>query len=80
MIFVKDLHTHTLQGIKDNPLDIISSHQMEKLLNKGHSRIIAQFDAIQGFETTPLEPPLDMQQVLATYSLVFELPIGLPPT
>ena len=53
---------------------------MEELLNKGHSRIIAQFHAIPGFVNTPLEPPSDMQQVFPTYSSVFDLPTCLPPT
>ena len=53
---------------------------MEKLLKKGHYGVIAQFHSIQGFKTTPLETSLEMEQVFSTYSLVFELPIGLPPT
>ena len=53
---------------------------MEKLLKKDHSNIIAQCNAIQGLETTPLEPHPTMQQVLAHYRQVFEVPTGLPLT
>lgn len=51
---------------------------MENLLKKVHSNIIAQFHAIQGWETTHLDPPSELQQVLDTYILVFELPTVLP--
>ena len=57
MGFVEGSHTHMLQGIKANPLEIISSHRMENILKKGHSSIIAQFNAIHGCKTTPLDPP-----------------------
>ena len=80
IIFVKDYHAHMLQGIKANPQEIINSHHMENLLKKGHSSIITQFHAIQGCETTPLNPSSMLQQVFDTYNLVFELPIRLPPT
>ena len=79
MSFLKDPDTHMLQDINARPPKIISSHHMEKILKKGHSWIISQSYAIQGFETTPLAPLLEMKQLLATYSLFFELPIGLPP-
>ena len=80
MSFVKDSHTYLLQGIKANPLDIISSHHMEKLLKKGHAGIISQLCALQLCETPALDPPSEMQQVLDTYSSVFDLPIGLSPS
>lgn len=80
MSFVKDSHTHTLQGIKANPLEIISSHHMEKLLKEGDCGIIDEFHAIQGLKTTPLEPHRAMEKILAHYSETFEIPIGLPPT
>ena len=53
---------------------------MEKLLKKGHSIIISQFHAIQGYDTTPLDLPLALQQVLDTYISLFERPTRLPPT
>ena len=67
MGFVKDSHTYLLQGIKTNPLDIISSHFMEKLLKNGHSGIISQLHALKLCETPTLDPPSEMQQVLYTY-------------
>ena len=79
MSFVKDSHTHTLYGINDIPPDLISSQHMENLLKEGHYGIISQFYVTQGFETTPLKTLSEMKQVLDTYILVFELPIGLPP-
>ena len=80
MSFVKDSHTYLLQEIKANPADIISSCRMEKLLKKGNSCIISQFHVIQGCETPTLDPPYKMRKVLDTYSLVFEIPRGLPPS
>jgi hypothetical protein len=41
MRFVKDCHTHVLQGIQDGPPKVTSSHRMEKLLKKEHSGIIS---------------------------------------
>ena len=80
MRFVNDFHTHTLQGIKAIPLDIIISHCMEKILKKGHSKVIAQFHVIQGLETTPSKPHPTMQHVLTNYSHDFYLPKGLLPS
>lgn len=54
MSFVMDSHAHILQGIKAIPLEIVSSHHMEKLLKKDHCDIITQFHAIQGLDITPL--------------------------
>ena len=46
----KDSHTHTLKGIQEGSPKIISSHQMEKLLKKDHSRVLAQIHSIQVFK------------------------------
>jgi hypothetical protein len=53
---------------------------MENILKKGHSGIVAQFHAIQAFETPsqPIHP--DMQLVLAKHQSIFETPQGLPPS
>ena len=40
MTFVKESHTHFLQGIKVNPPEVICSHHMEKILKKGHYGVI----------------------------------------
>ena len=53
---------------------------MEKLFKKGHAGISTQLHALQLCDTPTLDPPSDMQQVLDTYSLVFELPTGLLPS
>jgi hypothetical protein len=45
---------------------------MEKLLKKGHSGIIAQFNAIQVVDTPPQEIHLDLQLVLSKHQQVFE--------
>ena len=79
MSFVKDYLTYFIKWIKTNHFYIISSHHMEKLLKKDHSRIITQLHALQGCETLTIAPPSEMQQVLDTYISVFDLPIGLPP-
>jgi hypothetical protein len=57
---------------------VISSHRMEKLLEKGHSGVIAQLHAIQAIET-----PLvlhDLQDLLSKHQMVFSTPQGLPPS
>ena len=66
MIFFKESHTYMLQDINSNHLEIVNSHCMENLLKKGNSSIISQFHAIQGCETTPPDPPSELQQVLDT--------------
>ena len=53
--FTHDSHTYTLKGIHADPPQIISSHSMEKLLKKGYSRIIAQFNAIQVLDSPTQE-------------------------
>jgi hypothetical protein len=51
--FVKDSHIHTLKGHQVGPLVVISSHRMEKLLNKGNFGIIGQLHAIQALDNNP---------------------------
>jgi hypothetical protein len=51
MQFDQEGHQYKFQGITTGSLEIISSHHMEKLLKKDHSRIIAQLHAIQATET-----------------------------
>ena len=45
--FYQKSHIHTLKHIQAGSLEIISSHRMEKLFKKGHSSVVAQFNAIQ---------------------------------
>ena len=61
MSFVNDSHTLLHQGIRVNPPKVINSHRMEKLLKKWRSSIIPQFHAIQGCETTRIDPPSQMK-------------------
>ena len=50
LTFTKNSHSHTLntlKGLQVGSPKIISSHRGEKLLKKGHSSVVAQFNAIQ---------------------------------
>jgi hypothetical protein len=51
---------------------------MEKLLKKGHSRVISKLHAIQATET-PLMLQ-DLQALLSKHQMVFSTPQGLPPS
>ena len=53
---------------------------MDKLLRKGHARIIDQLHALQLCETQTPDPPSEMQKILDTYSSVFDFPTSLPPS
>ena len=59
--FTMDSHTHILKGIFASSPEIINSHQMEKLLKKGHFGIIAHFNAIQDLDNSTLEIHTDLQ-------------------
>jgi hypothetical protein len=78
MQFDQGGHQYKFQGITAGSPKVISSHRMEKLLKKGHSRIIAQLHAIQAKET-PLVPQ-DLQALLSKHQMVFSTPQGLPPS
>lgn len=69
-----------LKGLKVGSLEIISSHCMEKLLKRDHSRIIGQFHDIQAFEDTSHQVHPNLQLVLDKHQQVFEHPQGLPPS
>jgi hypothetical protein len=51
MQFQQEGQQYKFQGIMEGSPKIISSHQMEKLLKKGHSGIISQLHSIQAVET-----------------------------
>jgi len=80
MSFKQNDHMHTLCGLQAGAPSIISSHQMEKLLKKGHYGVITQFNFIQAIKTTILHIHLEMQQVLNCHHQVFENPKELPPS
>ena len=46
IIFTKGEQKHTHKDPTSSSPHIITSHSLEKLLNKGHSNVIAQFDVI----------------------------------
>jgi hypothetical protein len=74
MSFTKDGQKHTLKGLKSSSSKIISSHHMEKLLKKGHSNIISQFNAIQVMETPHRKFTLIYNWSLLNINKVFETP------
>ena len=78
--FLKDSRTQSLKGIQAGPPEVIRSHNMEKLLKRGHSSIIAQLHTVQAMEAIPPSLPPTLQQVLDNHSSVFEIPKGLPPS
>jgi hypothetical protein len=78
MQFDQGGHKHKFQGITAGSPEIISSHRMEKLLNKGHSGVIAQLHAIQATEIPPV--PQDLQALLSKHQTIFSTPQGLPPS
>lgn len=53
MCFTHEGKKCTLKGITSGSPKIITSHRMEKLLKKGHSGVISQFDVIHVVDTTP---------------------------
>ena len=53
---------------------------MEKLLNKGHLGVVAQFNSIQVLEEPTLDIYHDLQLILTKYQQAFETLNGLPPS
>jgi hypothetical protein len=72
MQFDQEGQKHKFQGIIFGSPEIISSHHMEKMLKKGHSRIIAKLHAIQETETPYV--PQDLQSILSKHQEFFPLP------
>jgi hypothetical protein len=64
MSFIQEGHVHNLLGLQEGSPEIVSSHHMEKSLNKGHSGIIAQVNAIQVMDDPTQEIHLELQLVL----------------
>ena len=80
MSFTKEGYKHTLKGLKSGSHEIITSHCMEKLLKKGHSGIIAQFNAIQVVDTSPHKIHPNLQLVLTKHKSIFDTTQGLSPS
>jgi len=80
MSFTQDSQTHTLNGLQAGSPKIINSHRMDKLLKKGHSGIIAQFNTIQGDKYPHPTVHSNLQKVLEKHQQVFGMPKGLPPS
>jgi len=53
---------------------------MEKLLEKGHHGVIAEFNAIQACKPKPVHIHPEIQQILNNHLPVFDKPHELPPS
>jgi hypothetical protein len=78
MQFQQEGQQYKFQGIRTSSPEIISSHRMENLLKKGHSRIIAQIHSIHVVETPFVHP--NLQSILSRHQVVFTTPKELPPS
>jgi hypothetical protein len=78
MPFQQEGKKYQFQGLTVGSLEIISSHLMENILNKGHSSIIAQLHYIQYVETPSVHP--DLQSIISKNQAIFSTPQGLPPS
>jgi hypothetical protein len=72
MQFQHDAQQYKLQRITSGSPKIISSHRMENLLKKGHSKIISQVHSIQAIETTSMHP--DLQCIISKHQVIFSTP------
>jgi hypothetical protein len=80
MILHQEAHTYTLRGLQAGSLEIINSHRMEKLLNKGHHGVNSQFNSIKVTKQALEVVPHSLQHILDKYPKVFEVPTALPPS
>jgi hypothetical protein len=78
--FTKEGHVHTLRRIQAGPLEIVKSHNMEKLLKKYYSNIINQFNALQVMKYPTQEIHPDLEFFLNKHHQSFETPKVLPPS
>jgi hypothetical protein len=69
MQFNQEGHRYKFQGITVGSPEIISSHHMEKMLEKGHSGVISQLHSMQATETPSV--PQDLQTILSKHQVVF---------
>jgi hypothetical protein len=78
MQFKQEGKNYQFQGLTIGSPEIISSHRMENILNKGHSGIISQLHSIQVVETPFVHP--ELQAFLSKNQAIFSTPQGLPPS
>eukprot|EP00252_Welwitschia_mirabilis_P002415 TRINITY_DN1235_c2_g1_i3.p1 TRINITY_DN1235_c2_g1~~TRINITY_DN1235_c2_g1_i3.p1 ORF type:complete len:434 (+),score=40.30 TRINITY_DN1235_c2_g1_i3:1161-2462(+) len=69
---------YVLKGSRDPPVEIVSSHAIEKMVAKGDTAMYMALYSLQGSETTE-ELPIDLQQLLQCFDDVFITSIRLPP-
>jgi hypothetical protein len=62
------------QGITTSSPKIMNSHQMEKLLKKGHFGVIAQLHAIQAVEAPSPTVHIDIQSLLSKHQSIYDNP------
>jgi hypothetical protein len=80
MSFTQEAHPYTFRGLQASSPEIVSSHRMEKLLNKCHYGVISQFNAIHVTEQTSQVVPPSLQRISDKYPKIFEIPVDLPPS
>jgi hypothetical protein len=78
MQFNHEVEQYKFQGITTGSQEIISSHCMEKLLEKGHSDIISQLHAIQATKRPSVSQ--DLQSMLSKHQVVCSTLQGFPPS
>jgi hypothetical protein len=77
MQFQQEGQQYKFQGITLGSPKIISSHHMENLLKKGHSRIIPQLHSIHVVETPSVHP--NLQSILSHHQVIFTTPKAIAP-
>jgi hypothetical protein len=78
MQFQQEDQQYKFQGITIGSPEIINSHRMEKLLKKGHFRVISQLNVIQTVETPSMH--LDLQSIIFKHQTIFSIPHVHPPS
>jgi hypothetical protein len=76
MQFIQEGQQYKFQGITANSPEIISSHHMENLINKGHSDIIAQLHSIHTTDTLFVHP--NLHTIISKHQFFFPLPMDFP--
>ena len=78
MQFQQEGQQYKFQGITAASPEIIGSHRMENLLEKGYLGIISQLHSIHVAETPSMHP--NLQSILSHHQVVFTTPKELPPS